>query len=294
MRCRRSTRPSRADRRGFSLVELIVSLGLTGIVMSASTTYFLQQAKTFAHQAYRLETQQALRASLDNITRDLRLAGACLPTGGAFVSLAGVNDPAGDGVTIRTGIVGPDGSCLVTSLATSPLANAGSTSITVESGVGFVPAMLIYLRNPNGSGETRMVQSVSGNVITLEAGLEQAYVRHDVSCNCDLSDGGVYPMDERVYALDKSHADAPLLTLNVNRTGQQAFAVGVHDLQVRYILDENCPTCTVVDVPTDAAQWALVNEVTVTATVKPVGSGHIGDDASFVATARAKPRNLLP
>ena len=294
MRCRRSIRPCRASLTGFSLMELMVALGITGMAMGAATSFFTQQAQTFAHQAYRLETQQALRASLDNITRDLRLAGACLPTGGAFIALAGVNDPAGDSVTIRTGIVGADGSCLTTNLATSPLASAGATSITVANGAGFTAGMLVYLRNPNGSGETRVIEGVSGNVVTFASGLEQAYVRFDDACSCDVSDGGVYPMDERVYALDKSDPDAPLLTLEANRSGQQAFAVGVYDLQVQYILDENCPSCTVVDLPDDDGIWATVNEVTVTATVRPVGSSHAGDTAEFVASARAKPRNLLP
>jgi hypothetical protein len=294
MQSRRSIPPSKGDRSGFSLMELVVALGMTGVAMGAATSFFIQQAQTFAHQAYRLETQQALRASLDNITRDLRLAGACLPSGGAFTALAGVNDPDGDSVTIRTGIVGPNGSCLATTLAASPLANAGSTTITVANAAGFTAGMLLYLRNPNGSGETRRIISISGNVLTLEAGLEQSYLRTDAVCSCSVSDGGVYPMDERIYALDKSAPEAPLLTLEANRGGPLAFAVGVHDLQVQYILDDNCPSCEVVDLPADDAEWATVNEVTVTATVRAVGSARAGDDTAFVASARAKPRNLLP
>lgn len=284
MRCVRSTRPSTADRRGFTLVELIVSLGLTGVVMTSVAKFFIQQAQTYAHQSYRLEMQQALRASLDNITRDLRLAGACLPTGGAFVSLEGVNAPTGDSLTVRTGVVGADGSCLQTTLAASPIANIGATTITLESATGFTPKMLVYLRSANGSGEIRVVQGVSGKVLTLTSGLEQGYA----------GGGAVYAMDERKYQLDKSNPAAPLLTLEANRAGQQAFAVGVDDLQIRYILDDNCPSCTVVDLPEDAETWSNVNEVTVTATVKSVGSNHAGDVQTFTATARAKPRNLLP
>lgn len=266
-----------------------MTLGVTGVAMSAITTFFMQQARTFSHQTYRLEAQQALRSSLDNITRDLRLGGACLPTGGSFLSLTGVDDPGGDSLTVRTGVVGTDGSCIKTSLNSGVAANAGATAITVSSATGFAAGMLLYLRAGNGSGEIHLVQGVAGDVVTIVGGLEQGYTAAGNTV------GGVYAMDERSYSLDKSNPVAPLLILEANRTGPQAFAIGVYDMQVQYILDRNCPTCDTVDLPEDDIEWALVNEVKVSVAVKPVGSDNANDSSvTFTGDARAKPRNLLP
>jgi hypothetical protein len=99
--------------------------------------------------------------------------------------------------------------------------------------------------------------------------------------------------DERTYALGKSNPAVPVLTLTVNRD-PQAFAAGVSDLQVRYVLNQGCPACTTVDLPTGAAQWQLVNAVVLTATVQTVGGVRPEDAATLVASSTAKPRNLLP
>jgi len=290
MRSSRSSRRRKPDAtRGFSLFELVAALGVTSLVMAATAQYFAQQAKTFAGQAYRLEAQQASRATLDTITRDLRLAGACLPQTGAFMALAGTDSGAGDTVTIRTGLVGTDGSC-VWSSANAGLAQ-GATSVPLIAGGGtqFQAGQLLYLSHPNGSGEIKKIASKAGDILTLSGGLAQAYP-------APPQNALVFGVDERVYWLDKSNAAAPLLVLQANWGVQQAFAVGVDDLQISYILDQNCPTCDVVDaqnIPDDAT-WRLVNEVIVQATVKTIGAARAEDQATFVAEARAKPRNLLP
>jgi hypothetical protein len=80
----------------------------------------------------------------------------------------------------------------------------------------------------------------------------------------------------------------------VNRGTPQTFAAGMTDLQVRYVLEQNCPTCDVVDLPADDSVWRLVNQVLVTSTVETVGAVRPQDQVSVTETTRAKPRNLLP
>lgn len=259
-----------------------MSFTLTGIVLVGVVRFFASQVRQSRAHGFRVEAQQAMRGSLDAITRDLRLAGACLPGDGAFVALAGVDDPVGgDSITIRTGLVRDDMSCITTS--TTAAVASGATTLSVADGTGFEPAMLAYVKHPNGSGDFAIVSDANATTVTLASGVTQPYP----------AGSGVYAVDERIYELDIT-ADPPLLLLTVNRGDAQAFAAGVRDLQVRYVLDRNCPTCDVVDLPADTAEWWIVNAVEVTATVGTVGATQPEDQATIVASSVGKPRNLLP
>jgi type II secretory pathway pseudopilin PulG len=264
------------------MVELLVAIGVAGITLATAAHFFAIQARSARTHSLRLETQQAVRSSLDAITRDLRLAGACLPSDGQFVPLAGTDAPGGDAITIRTGLVRTNMSCIVTTI--SVLAVKDATTLQVGSAAGFTTDMLGYIRHPNGSGEIQRIAAVGGTSITFAAGMSQDYPVAS----------GVYALDERTYALDPSDPQLPLLTLTVNRGTPQAFAAGVRDLQVRYGLDRNCPPCDQIDLPADTAEWRLVNNVVLTATVDTVGGVRPEDQATMIATAMAKPRNLLP
>jgi hypothetical protein len=133
------------------------------------------------------------------------------------------------------------------------------------------------------SGEFVTVTGVGANSVSFAPGLTQPY-----------PGGSVYAVDERMYALDATNPDLPLLNLTVNRGAPQAFAAGTSDLQIEYILDQNCPPCDRVALPVGTAQWRLVNQVDLTVTVETVGGVRTEDEATIVATSSAKPRNLLP
>jgi Tfp pilus assembly protein PilW len=282
MRSRRSSR--RCGAEGFSFVELLVTLGLSGIVLAGMTTFFTQHARRMRVHTTRVEVQQALRASLDAITRDVRLAGACLPQNGQFIALDGT-DGTTDSITIRAGVVRNDLSCLFT--ATTSFLSIGATAIPVEDADGFAAGQLVYMRDPNGSGELKTVSAVNaaGPTVTLTSGISQQYP----------VGSGVYAVDERTYSVDKA-VTPPVLQLQVNRGTPQAFAAGITDLQFLYVLDQNCPPCDVVSLNpvlgTD--EWWTVNEVLVTATAETIDAARSGETFELTQVSRSKPRNLLP
>jgi hypothetical protein len=267
-----------------------VTVGVSSVVLTGVVQFMALQTRKLAGHSYRLEMQHALRSTLDAISRDLRLAGAGLPTDGQFVALTGTEAAGGDTITARTCIVGADLSCVPATLQTAPNTPSGST--TLQLGVGettaFSPGSYAYVRETAGGGQFVTVSSVDAgnNRVTITPGLTQDY----------RQGSGFYAIDERRYAIDRSNPANPVLTLSVNGGAAQAFAAGINDLQIQYVLQRNCPACDVVNAPAanDTATWRLVNEVILSATAQTVGTVRAEDVTSITASSRTKPRNLLP
>lgn len=286
MRSRRSSRPSAEG--GFSLIELLVTLGLGAIVLASMTQFFQQHARRMRIHTTRIEVQQALRASLDAITRDVRLAGACLPSGGVFNAMTGTNG-ATDSITIRSGLVDSNMACIGDSVTQA--VNIGGTVVRVADIAGFAAGQMLYLRDPNGSGEIRLISSVNvaGKSITLTSGVSQQYPY------TATAPSAVYALDQRTYSVDRT-ATPPVLRLQVNNGAVQNFAAGIRDLQFLAVLNSNCPDCDMVDLSSSltTAQWWQVNEIIVTATAENIDPSQPVIAFRMTQVSRAKPRNLLP
>jgi type IV pilus assembly protein PilW len=61
--------------KGFTLVEIMIALALSGIVMAAIYTAFLSQQRSYLAQEQVSEMQQNIRAGVDILTREIRMAG---------------------------------------------------------------------------------------------------------------------------------------------------------------------------------------------------------------------------
>lgn len=79
-------------QRGFTLVELLVSIALVGIVMASVYSSYYSQQKAYVTQEQVAAMQQNLRAALYHLERDIRMAGYN-PKGatGAGILTAGEN-----------------------------------------------------------------------------------------------------------------------------------------------------------------------------------------------------------
>ena len=75
---------------GFTLVELMVSMGIGMVILAAVTTTFMSQTRIYNAQEQINEMQQNARGALDILSRELKMAGY-KPNGGGF-----------DGVTYST------------------------------------------------------------------------------------------------------------------------------------------------------------------------------------------------
>lgn len=91
---------------GFSLIELLIAIAISGIVLGAVSSLFIMQNKSYSVQEQVAEMQQNARAAMDIMTREIRTAG-CDPGGSANAGIVSATsssinftqDTNGDGDT---------------------------------------------------------------------------------------------------------------------------------------------------------------------------------------------------
>ena len=66
---------SALDRKGITLIELMVALVICGIVVGAIYRLFITQTRAYAVQDQVVEIQQNVRSAMEVLLRDLRMAG---------------------------------------------------------------------------------------------------------------------------------------------------------------------------------------------------------------------------
>ncbi len=102
-------------QRGYTLVELMVVAGIMGLVIMSMYSLYLNTAKTSSTTEEVIEVQQNLRIALEQMKKDMRMAGFLVPTGAPFSSAPMTpSDDNGDGDCVDGGEF-----CLTIQTATS-------------------------------------------------------------------------------------------------------------------------------------------------------------------------------
>jgi len=278
-------RSPRRTAAGFSLIELLVTMFIASVMMTAMTGFFRATVATRYDMGLQTEAQQGLRALMEMVTQELRQAGACLPRSGDFIALDGSDGGTQDSLTLRIGRT--DQATFVCSQAgTTAAAPAGSTTLTVAAADAplFADATLVYV-TPNGTnGNFYTAAAVSGTTITLNEGLIGDHP----------AGAGIYAVDERTYAIDPSTYGRPVLTVAIDGGAPQPLVDGAEEFDLQY-LGEPCTTagCTPLSQPVTNTDWLGVREVTIAATVRSRKADKAGELASESGEVSVKPRNLL-
>lgn len=74
------------DKKGFTLVELMITLAMSGIIIAAIYSAYIIQQKTYYTQGQVVDMQQNIRAALEMMGSELRMAGYD-PTGNANATI---------------------------------------------------------------------------------------------------------------------------------------------------------------------------------------------------------------
>lgn len=95
-RADRDHRPPRlASRRvegGFSLLELLPAIAIASLIVAGFTTFYLSEQRNFLHGRADVGASQALRGAIDQMTRDLRMAGRDPKNVGCGFTVATANE----------------------------------------------------------------------------------------------------------------------------------------------------------------------------------------------------------
>lgn len=292
--------------RGFSLVELLVTLLISSIMMAVMVGFVRTAVATRQTGGAVTEAGQGLRAVVGLVTQELRQAGACLPPTNRALALQGANNGTRDSLTLRIGRVDPSTTLCVnptvvtTQLPLAPLPNpaVGNTVLNVPNGMLFRLGESVWVTTTGAAGAFYKVTGRSGTTITLDHGLENLGVGAPYGVSTQ-----VFAIEERGYAVDISNPARPMLTVAIDQGSPQPFVSDIDIFDVQYWIGPcSAPgVCTsLVDLPS-AAQWQNVAKIALSARVRSrmkdkygnyqyVSTGRGGQDGDYI---NIQPRNFI-
>jgi prepilin-type N-terminal cleavage/methylation domain-containing protein len=267
---------------GFTLVELLVGLLISGVLLGVVARDFAMTARARGDLEVTMETQQGVQAAVAALTQEVRQAGACLPQSGTFISMEAVDDGTEDALTFRTGVVDPDTLTCIRAVLPEG-AEEGDTEITVDKNDGFEQGQLVYITGSSGDGEAFYINQASGtNLLALDRALPR-----------DLpKGGGVYAIESRTYRIEPTNDGESMMTVAIDGGEPQPLVQGAEELDFQYRLTP-CPPCESVSLPYDDVEWHNVREIVFTVTVRSIKPTRGGDYVRLTRTTTVRPRNFL-
>jgi prepilin-type N-terminal cleavage/methylation domain-containing protein len=211
--------------KGFSLIELLVVLVISAVAMAAVFQSFVAQVHPHAAQEQVVEMRQNLRASVDRMTREIRMAGYGGNMMGAFGNvntftsvISPVNGSSNDSVTI---ILADEMAKL------SQNAPAGTTQLilNVTNGSDLFNTNKKKYVCLNGQNNY-VVANVSGDTITLATPLSEDHLANET----------VSLVKAITYKIQSGTAN--LVRDENTGGGNQIMTDAVEDLQFQYILSD--------------------------------------------------------
>ncbi|MCX6828429.1 MAG: prepilin-type N-terminal cleavage/methylation domain-containing protein [candidate division Zixibacteria bacterium] len=229
--------------RGVSLVETLVALFMTGIVATALFGVYINQHKNWMIQGDITDTQQNARAAIDELTRQIRMAGYDLPLGLNGIEAKNTNP---DTIVITYSNSGCDAP--ISHAMPQPSAELRCDGYDVSC---FYDGQWVYIMDPDSGGgeffEITHVQASSAHIQHNTMSLSRCYPVNSI----------ILSIERIKYFIDRTDTAHPNLMIQLPGKAAQVYAENIEDLQFRYTMKNG----VAVDVPIISND---VREVTVT------------------------------
>jgi type II secretory pathway pseudopilin PulG len=219
------------SERGTSLIEVLIALALTGIVTLAIMNTYVIQHENYLVQDDVTTMQQSARACIDELTRQVRMAGHQLPIG-----LKAIEASNTDPDTIVVTYHGNGCDTYLDEAMPQP-----SSELKCGSDIScFYDGQWVYIWEPDSAQgewfEVTQVQTASFHLQHNTMSLSRVYGANSqvLVLNC-----------VKFYVDNTTDPDNPKLMVQVNNDPAQPYADHITDLQFRYRLDNG----TTVDEP---------------------------------------------
>lgn len=227
-------------RAGFSLVELMIAVGILVVVVTAVMQSFVVQNRAYTVTDQVIEAQQGLRAVAWLLERDARMTGFMVPEAAAVCAIDATNGPDTVWFTDADALdpTGQSRPALGAEVLSGYSAGTGDKSLGIDGAVldagGFYAngfdfqedggAILVDVDDPDRGVACGIVTNVAANTVRVDFATSLGVV----------PDGNrLILVPAHVYQVDLAPDEPQLL-----RNGR-AIATGVEDLQVAFFFDQN-------------------------------------------------------
>lgn len=229
------------NKKGFSLVELLIVMAVSGILIASLASVFVTQSRTYSIHSDIGETQYTAKAVLDYIAKEIRMVGAGLrdknyyfKNGTTFNVLSSINSDTGpDAIRIRgnfQGIYGNISSVLGTTIADDD-PNKETITVAYKSNGKFSVGNYITIAGPGGNAEIRAIYQVAGT------NKQNISFKNGDGLNYNHREGTMFNcIQDLRYYVDST---GTLRRNNFELNGNQPVLENVEDLQFQYGLDTN-------------------------------------------------------
>jgi len=216
---------------GTSLIEVMIALVLTGILATAILKLYSTQHKNYMVQDDVTGIQASARASIDELTRQVRMAGYGLPLGIPPLTAYNTNP---DTIIIMYSAEGCE-----TALS-SPMPKPSAELKCSGDLSCFYDGQWVYIFDPDSGGgeffEITEVQVAAFHLQHNTMDLSRAYDENALVLGMNMV---------KFFVDNTSHPDHPTLMMELPGQGPVPYAENISDLQFRYRLKNG----TVVDQP---------------------------------------------
>ncbi len=216
--------------RGISLVEMLIAFALTGVVTAAVLKAYVTQHKNYMIQDDITHSQQNVRASIDELARQCRMAGYAIPLGLPSIEAANTNP---DTITI----VYHDDGCNTYLDAAMPQPSAELKCATDIA--CFYAGQWVFIFEPDSGGgeffEITHVQNSSRHLQHNTMSLSKKYSK----------DAIILSLMKIKFYVDQTDPDHPNLMISLPGKNPQVYAENISDVQFSYRLEDG----NVVDEP---------------------------------------------